>query len=143
MLKKLNEIIIQTQIAVKAMPLLLKFFTLSGIMGFLFVVVPLMPFGTYKISGEEVTFKEFWLTGAAPCMIVTGILLFLAGIGFITKDKKARIYFILAWVSSYLYPAFVMESSNYNLINLSFFLFFLLFFIWYLFGSKAVRQYFS
>lgn len=76
------------------MPLLLRFIFIVSIGGIFLAVFSVFNINSYQINGQGVTYKEVWSSGLGLSMTITGLVLFISGIGIFRKKKWARITFL-------------------------------------------------
>ena len=81
-----KRFLLKTWLALVALPVLMRpmvIFCLAG--GLCFAVVPLCRSTSFWVHGERVAFSEFWSRGFGPMVVVTGLLLFGAGLLLLAK----------------------------------------------------------
>ena len=93
-MNKINDLILYTYISIKDMPIFLRIITLFCSIGVFLLVVAVVPYGTHAIGDREVTFIEFWRSGAGIFFLISGIFLLASGIGFIKRSPWSRILFL-------------------------------------------------
>ena len=74
----------------KEMPLLLRFllFPYSLIGSILFIDGAFVPIVEFEIEGKQVSWSEWWTSGAGPLFTIIGVLLGIFAIGFYRKKHK-------------------------------------------------------
>jgi membrane protein CcdC involved in cytochrome C biogenesis len=127
----------------RQMPFLLKFLTILGCGGTLFIIVPFIPFANFEIEGKAVDINEFWNSGAAIGFILTGILLVIFTYKTILKNQLGRLFFIFAWCLACFNPyafrmGYILDWGYMmnSLIPLGFW-------SWYLYLKKSVQVYYG
>jgi hypothetical protein len=127
----------------KEIPLFLRLFTfVFGIGGPLFILGAILPIGKYSIDGTKVTFQQFWASGAALHMLITGVLVSTISYGIYKRKKWAKHIFIALFVASYI-VALVSEPKEINLNIILPIIICLSIPTWYLYFKKSVVEYFS
>ena len=121
------------------MPFLLKylFFPIS-LLGILFAISSLIPFGQFEIDGKAVSYSEWWSSGSGSRFTVTGLFLFLSGIGFLLRKRWACVTFLAALIVTLLWDSQALSIEY--LFGIAFWTAIL---GWYLFFKKTVRSYFG
>ena len=127
----------------RMMPWVLRRMCLSGLAGGPFVVVSLfLPFMKFYIDDQQVTWVEFWRTGAALIFIVLGFYLALMGLGILLRRPYGR-FMALGFIV--LPTAFMMVQPQEE--GMAFVRLFAalpaLAMTWYLFFKPSVEAYFN
>ena len=135
----MNDLLVSGHVRFKEMPFLLKylFFPVS-LLGILFAVSSLIPFGQFEIDGKAVSYSEWWSSGAGLRFTVTGFLLFISGIGFFLKKRWACVTFLAALVVALLWEARGLSIEY--MFGVGFWITIL---GWYFFFKKSMRSYFG
>lgn len=127
------------------MPKWLKLFTISGFVVVIYVFsVPLSGAGVF---GERITSFSGWLMGGVGlAFTVPALIMGYSSILFLLRSRKARIAYIVAWITM-TFGAYIgvhLEHLNVAMLDsgLAFNLILTVCIAIYLYQSKEVRQYF-
>jgi len=126
----------------KEMPFALKFifFPYCLIGAIVFIVTSFIPSVEFELEGKQVSWSEWWGSGAAPFFIIIGVLLLISAIGLYRKKHRARITLITAFVVGLLFIGiFEIPTKGGAVVTGILFLFL----VWYFFVKKSVRNYFG
>ena len=126
----------------KTMPWLLKCFTGAFLCFIVFLPVSLMPFLNFSINGESVTYAEFWSRGGGLVFCSIGIFCPMLGIGFLSKNKYARMTpaLLVTIPSTVIVLTFAKDiflELVFELVAISAFT------VWYFYYKKSVIAYFE
>jgi len=124
----------------KEMPFSLRFFFFpySLIGGMVFTLTSFIPSVEFEIEGKQVSWSEWWTSGAAPLFNIIGVLLVISAIGFYRKNRFARITFVSAFIVALLFIG-KFETPTKGGVIVAGILF--LFVGWYFFLKKSMRNY--
>lgn len=73
-----------------SMPKLLKFLTAHAMFCIAFLICSVIPQSGFSINGNEVTFSQWWSSGAGVFASLLGIAGPLVAYGFLTKSRHSR-----------------------------------------------------
>lgn len=140
----MNNLLLSVYFRFKEMPLLLRFvfFPLSLIEGIGFTICSFIPFAEFKIEEKQVSWSEWWTSGAGPLSTIIGILLLISAIGFFQKKRFARITFLAPWAILFI-VAIVQEHEALTIQGAFVLGIWMVFLVWYFFFKKSVKHYFG
>jgi len=127
----------------KEIPFFLRILTVAfGVGGPLFVIGTIFPIGNYSINDTEVTFRDFWFSGAALSMLATGLLLTTISYGIYKRANWSKHIIITSYISCYIWmlvtvPERIELNTIFAVIVTCFFP------IWYLYFKKSLIRYFE
>jgi hypothetical protein len=126
----------------KEMPLFLRYllFPYSLIGSILFIDGAFVPIVEFELKGKQVSWFDWWITGAGPLFVVIGFLLFISAFGFFRKKRYARLTFLSVFVVALLFIRLFEVPTMTGMITM---MILFLFVGWYLFFKKSVRSYFE
>jgi hypothetical protein len=126
----------------KEMPLLLRFvlFPYSLIGSIIFIGGSFIPIVEFEIEGKQVSWSEWWTSGAGLLFTIIGVLLGISAIGFYRKKRLARLTFLSAFAVALLFVGAFEVPTVGGMVVMG-----ILFLIvgWYFFLKKSVRNYFG
>jgi hypothetical protein len=128
----------------KEMPLALRFlfFPYSLLGGISLPTFSLVPAAEFTINEKQVSYSEWWTSGAGPLSIIIGILLLISAIGFFLKKRFARITFLTPWIIL-LIIALVQGYEEMTIVGVFLLGIWMFLLIWYFFFKKSVQDYFK
>ena len=140
----MNDWLLLVYFRFKEMPFLLRFFFFpySLLGGILFPLLSLIPSAEFTINEKQVSYSEWWTSGAGPLSIIIGILLLVSVIGFFRKKRFARITFLAPWVIL-LIVALVQGYEALTIVGVFVLGIWMLLLVWYFFFTKSVQDYFE
>jgi len=123
-----------------AMPSLLKFLTAHAFACFAFFVGSLIPQTPFSIYGHQVSYSEWWTSGAGPLAVFLGVALPICGYMFLLRKADAR--------AAYLASVAIVLICSYVVLRRPPFLILgdgclIAFGGWYLYRRSAVVAYFA
>jgi hypothetical protein len=95
------------------MPNLLKFITAHALGCLLFLLFSIIPHDSFLINGQNVSYHEWWASGAGVSASLIGILLPIGGLGLLKNIRQARRIYITALILATAIPFVLL----YNLVN--------------------------
>jgi len=133
------------------MPFAIRYVTIFSLVGgILFISLPCMPFTKFHIDEKVVSQTQFWASGYGPCIVILGIVLLLAGIGFIFR-KQWSIWLVcillLVPIGDLILHSIVdKRCMSYQdiaiLPAIAYFIYIISFYL-YFFKKRTVRNYFK
>lgn len=127
----------------KAMPFFMKLLAFHGAMFFIGALASFFPIGGFSVGGQDVTYKEWWSSGAGIEFFLIAISIGIGAICLLKKVKYARIIYFGALLSIFV-SALISDPALLGradwLITLAIFLVLI---YWYLFHKNTVRLYFG
>jgi hypothetical protein len=126
----------------KEMPLLLRLvlFPYSLIGSIIFIGGSFIPIVEFEIEGKQVSWSEWWTSGAGPLFTIIGVLLGISAIGFYRKKSLARLTFFSAFAVALLFVGAFEVPTLKGMIVIGVLSLLL---GWYFFLKKSVRHYFA
>lgn len=126
----------------KEMPVFLRFFLFpySLIGSVIFIGGSFIPIVEFEIKGKQVSWSEWWTSGAGPLFAIIGVLLGISAIGFYRKKRLARLTFLSAFAVALLFVVAFEVPTLKGMIVIGVLSVIL---GWYFLGKKSVRHYFE
>jgi uncharacterized membrane protein len=130
----------------KAMPGILKWLTVVGVVPPLFLLGTLIPNGSINVDGKPMANSDWWSCGAGAVVAVLAIVMTVAEISLLRRSKYARPVFLigmaLTMASGPLIEKLLKPNATPHLQPLAFNLATVVLVAWYLYGSRGVNKYF-
>jgi hypothetical protein len=130
----------------KAMPSILKWLCVVGLVPPLFLFGTLIPNGSINVDGKPMANSDWWSSGAGAVVAVLAIVMTAAEIMLLRRSKYGRpIYLIgmaLTMASGPPIEKLLEPNATPYLQPLVFNLVIVVLVAWYLYGNKAVQKYF-
>jgi hypothetical protein len=129
----------------KSMPNLLKFLTAHALACIVFLIGSVIPHNSFSISGRQVTYLEWWGSGAGVYASVIGIILPISAWLLLSRSCHARGFYlcsmIVGLILSYLLFQQVWGSeTGYGYAAVRAIIVAIL--AWYLYRKESVKHYF-
>lgn len=146
-MKNINETWHSITNTFNSMPFVIRYMTiffLGG--GFLFILVPLSPFGKFHIEDKEVSQAQFWVSGYGPGMLALGIVILIVGVGFIYRARWAKWLLYLLVLAPFVWQFiyyFILKNRGYEMTFVILYLIFLIYLFFYFFKKRTVCDYFE
>lgn len=102
----------------KSMPILLRFLTAWAACCFVLFAMSLIPGGTFAINDQQVTFAQWWSSGAGLLASLTGILGPVAAWSLVTKRQHSRLGYLAFLAFVFVVPYFFLRTPVYALLGL-------------------------
>lgn len=131
----------EIRLALRRMPLLLRWVTGMCLAFSLFLPAAILPFGEHRIDDQEVSFSEFWRQGGGPVFAGIGLLSISLAYGFIRATRWARLLAVMTGLAVTALAAFEARRFTWEILTMA-----LLAGVgWpaYLLRHSGVRQYFG
>ncbi|MDI9243845.1 hypothetical protein [Marinobacter sp. CHS3-4] len=127
----------------KAMPFFMKLLALHGSIFLVGALVTLFPIGGFSVDGKEVTYADWWSSGAGIEFFLVALSIGTGAICLLKRVKYARVIYFAVLTSIF---AMRLASEPTLLFRLDWVLTLIAFLgliYWYLFHKKTVRRYFG
>ncbi len=130
-----------------AMPILLRLCT--GVAGgvLVFVIGTMLPHGSIRVEGRQLTTSEWWAIGAGPFMLIVGGLFCASAVMMLRRSRHARLAYIVAWIALFISVPYIAAVTGNGVAAVSKSsliadLLMTLAIVLYLYLSKGARNYF-
>ena len=127
----------------KAMPLFMRLLAFHGSMFFVGAFVSLFPVGGFSVNGKDVSYSEWWSSGAGIEFFLVAISIGVGATCLLKKVKYARVIYFGALIGIFASipisdPAILGRVDWLITLTISLGLIY-----WYLFHKKTVQSYFG
>lgn len=123
----------------RAMPTLLKFITGHAIACVGFLLMSVIPGGSFEINGRAVSYSEWWSSGAGSFSSALGIFMPIIGVLLLQKSRYARPAYLFVVLPALVVPFPLTGQAELALVGLAIVVLLAL----YLYVRQPVQWYFA